>query len=243
VKKNYLAPVISLLSVAMMPMMALAHGHTSFEINERVYMFTVGSLNEPVAVDDKTGVDLRVTSMSRREHEEGEMSGEENSGAPVLGLEKTLKVELMAGNQKKVQELSTVYGTPGAYKTIFIPTVQTTFSYRVFGMIDNVPFDHTFICNPAGHPVSPEDKTEVKVSEGVTRILSSGAFGCPVAKADLGFPEKSASTYDLVSAHMSLEKSVSGAMSMAVFGILLGLVGVGLGVFLMMKGRRGPGQM
>ena len=34
-----------------------AHNHTSFKINEKVYSFVIGSLNEPVALDHKIGRD------------------------------------------------------------------------------------------------------------------------------------------------------------------------------------------
>jgi hypothetical protein len=176
---------------------AFAHGHTSFEINGNVYSFTVGSLNEPVAVDDKTGVDLRVVSMSEAAHEAGEMSEKEAVGTPATGLEKTLKVELIAGGKKKTLDLSPAYNDPGAYRAYFTPTVQTTYSYRLFGTIDNVPFDYLFTCNPAGHPQTAEDKTEVEVSKGVMRVEAAGAFGCPGPKAELGFPEPSASINDL----------------------------------------------
>lgn len=227
---------LTLLILGVAPL-ASAHGHTSFEIHEQVYSFTVGSLNEPIAVDDKSGLDLRVVSMAHHNDAAGD-----HAGTPVSGLEKTLKVELMAGGKKKTLDLLPAFNDPGAYKAYFIPTVQTTFSYRLFGTIDNVPFDYTFSCNPAGHPQTPEDKTETKISEGVMRIEAAGAFSCPTAKADLGFPEASVSAYDL---NVNLKSEISegkvtaaNSAARANLGIVLGVLGLLAGAGAWMKGKK-----
>ncbi len=162
-----------------------AHEHQIFQIGGKEYSFTVGSLNEPIVVDDKTGVDVRIVS----------------GKTPVAGLDQTLKVELSAGDIKKVLPLAAAYNDPGAYKAVFFPTVATTLNYRLFGTIENNEVDLTFTCNPAGHPKAPEDTKLLKISNTVTRTRKSGAFGCALEKAGMGFPEKSS---DIV----SIEKSV-----------------------------------
>lgn len=217
--------MMALLLVAS-PQLASAHGHTSFEIDEMVYSFTVGSLNEPIAVDDKTGLDLRVSVMAHHEHEESEMSGVEHTGKPVEGLDKTLKVELIAGDKKKTLDISPASGAPGSYRAYFVPTVQTTFSYRIFGTIDEVPFDYSFTCNPAGHPKAEEDKTEVEVSPGVMRIEAAGTFGCPVARADLGFPEQSMTTYDLNTKVSEAKDAAGSSKTFGMTGIVIGILGL-----------------
>ena len=52
-------PLTALL-IAAVPQLASAHAHNEFQIGGKTYHILVGSLNEPVAVDDKTAVDLRV---------------------------------------------------------------------------------------------------------------------------------------------------------------------------------------
>ncbi len=209
-----------------LPLGASAHGHTSFEINKKVYSFTVGSLNEPVAVDDKTGLDLKVVSMTHAQHEASEKSGIEAPGKPVDGLDQVLKVELLAGDKKKTLDISPAYGAPGSYHAIFIPTVETTIAYRIFGTIDSVPFDYTFTCNPAGHPKAEEDTKEVEVSPGVVRIEAAGAFGCPAARANLGFPEPAATGDHLLAMNMRAMKGISSARTIAFFALGLAAVGV-----------------
>ena len=175
------------------PVIASAHERQLFQIGNTDYIFVVGSLNEPVVVDDKTGVDLRVKI--------ADPSDPTNSSAanakPALGLDQTLKVEISAGNKKKVLDLSPSYGDPGAYHAPFYPTIQTTYSYRFFGKISNEDVDLIFTCNPAGHPRTEDDSNVVKMTDSLSRKFKAGAFGCPLGKADLGFPEKANTIHDL----------------------------------------------
>lgn len=237
-KKLYSLPLaIAALVFTISPQLASAHGHTSFEINEKVYSFVVGSLNEPVAVDDKTGVDLRVTRMTHAEHEAIE-AGATITAKPLAGLETTLKVELQAGDKKKVLDFSPAFRDPGAYRAYFTPTIQTTYAYRIFGTLDGTPFDYTFTCNPAGHPRSEDDKTEVEVSAGVKRIEQGGAFGCPVAKADLGFPEASMTTYDLKNAVSEAKNQADSSGTKGMVGIVVGVLGLVAGVGAWMRKKQ-----
>src|SRR5437899_139202 len=78
--------------------LALAHEHDTFQINNQTYVFTVGSLNEPIAVDDKTGVYLQVKLLVGGGMGKGtEMDHDNAPSTPVTNLEKTLKVEISAG--------------------------------------------------------------------------------------------------------------------------------------------------
>lgn len=221
-----LLSLLGVLSVFAAPASAFAHEHQSFRINGKTYDFTVGSLNEPVAVDDKTGVEVSV-SLADEHHEEDEhhVDGDEHEAAkPVLNLEKTLKVELQAAGKKKELPLTTVYGEPGSYKAVFIPTVATTLTYRLFGTIDGTPVDLSFTCNPAGHPATPEDTTELKLSDSVTRVHKTGAFGCPVAKADLGFPEPSMTINDLATSSGGKPVAAHAAAGLSVVALALSAI-------------------
>ncbi|PIR82864.1 hypothetical protein COU20_00070 [Candidatus Kaiserbacteria bacterium CG10_big_fil_rev_8_21_14_0_10_59_10] len=187
--------LLALLTIlALVPAIAFAHERQEFIIGGETYQFTVGSLNEPITVDDRTGVDLRVTMPG---HAHMAANDHHGAGGAVVGLEETLKVELIAGNAKKVLDLSPAHGSPGAYYAVFYPTVATTLSYRVFGELNHTPIDLTFTCTPAGHERAPEDTSEVQISEGVVRTLKTGSWGCPTPKEVLGFPEESASLISL----------------------------------------------
>jgi hypothetical protein len=222
-----------LVSIIALPLVTSAHESRVYEIGEKGYQLVVGSLNEPIAVDDKTGVYIKVTT-AELEHE-GAMKEEADHHEAVVpaveGLDKGLKVEISAGGKKKTMDLTPIHGEAGAYRAMFTPTIETTYAYRFFGEINKTPVDLTFTCNPAGHPASPEDKTEVEVSAGVHQVLKKGAFGCPVAKAGLGFPEPSVTNADMAAALMAQQKKLDRvAREFGFTQIALGLLAVTLAV-------------
>ncbi|MEK7643528.1 MAG: hypothetical protein AAB372_03740 [Patescibacteria group bacterium] len=219
-KRMYFSLV--LLSVILAPSAVFAHEHQAFRIGNKSYEFTVGSLNEPIVVDDKTGVDLRI--------KEADATGVSDKSSPaagaVMGLEQTLKVELIAGDKKKVLDLTPAYNDPGAYRANFFPTVETTYSYRLFGKVNDTDVSLLFTCNPAGHPRAEADTKELPISDGVVRIKKEGAFGCPIGKADLGFPEQSRTIVDLASASESSGIYTAIAGGWAAIGIIAGALGM-----------------
>lgn len=237
--KNTLV-ILAALSLAA-PMAAFAHERQLFSIGGADYLFVVGSLNEPIVVDDKTGVDLRILRADPNNPTDAKAS----AAKPMTGLESALKVELIAGERKKVLDLAPAYNDPGAYRAVFFPTVETTYTYRVFGMLDGTAVDLSFTCNPAGHVAAPEDKTETKLGEGVMRKFKAGQFGCPAAKGEMGFPEPSMSVADL---HMDAEHHVAEALDAATgakkqsgFAIALGVLGLACGAFALMRSQRREG--
>lgn len=221
--KKYILLLVTILASVLFPFGASAHQHATYHIGGNVYEFTIGSLNEPIAVDDKTGVELRVKILAGDSHQN------EDEGMPATGLESTLKVELIAGTAKKTLDLSPAFNDPGVYRAVFIPTVQTAYTYRIFGTINNTPVDVSFSCNPAGHPRSANDTTKVEISKGVERTLLSGAFGCPTARADLGFPEPSVSTYELNQGVLGAQASAENALARTRFvNLIFGLAAAAL---------------
>lgn len=238
-----------LLSLALMalifitsPQSVFAHETRAYEINHQHYQFVVGSLNEPIAVDDKTGVHLIVTKPAAMGHKEEKEADHHEAAGAVEGLDKTLKVEISAGDKKKVMDLTPIHGEHGAYRANFIPTVQTTYTYRFFGAVNNTPIDLSFTCNPAGHPQTEENKEEVEISEGVHQTLKKGTFGCPVAKADLGFPETAMSEYELAekvnSSSAQTRKEAGTAKNAGMIGIVFGILGLIAGAGALMKERK-----
>ena len=211
--------------------LAWAHERDTFKIGDKYYLLTVGSLNEPFIVDNISGVDLRVSQVSGPGGK-GASDGM-GKGTPVTGLERTLKVELAAGNKKETLSFDPSDKAPGAYAANFIPTVQTTYNYRIFGAIDNNSVDLTFTCVTGEVSESAEDNSQVKVSDSITRLRKIGAFGCPASKKTMGFPEPSLSSYEL---NQSLQNLADGARSagqqaataqaLSIAGIVSGLLGL-----------------
>lgn len=211
------APALLLLAL---PFAASAHEMATYKINGAMYQIVIGSLNEPLVVDDKTGIDLTVTKCSTAAcmpamNADGDMDGP--VGTPVVGLGQSLKVTLSAGGEKKTLALTPQYGKDGKYTAPFYPTVATTLSYEFTGTIADTPVDLTYTCIPEGTPKTPLNTTPVKFSDAVTQMSVSGGFGCPLEKAALGFPEPSASIG-------SLSSEAAGARRIAVGGLALAFI-------------------
>jgi hypothetical protein len=160
-----------------------AHQRQLLQIGATDYLVVVGFLSEPVFTGDKSGVDLSIMTADPSSPTDSHAP----NAKPLEHVEKTLKVEVKAGPHAKVFELRPAYRAPGRYHAVFYPTVPTTYGFRFVGTVEGVAVDITFTCNPLGH-VSFEDRTPLKLSNGVTRKVVIGSFGCPAERADAEFP-------------------------------------------------------
>jgi hypothetical protein len=186
---------------------AFAHQRELYTIGGQDYLIVIGSLNEPIFVDDKSGVDLRVL----RADPSNPMNSSAAGASPVEGLEQTIQVEIAAGNKTKVLQLEPAFGEPGAYEAPFYPTVPTTYTYRLFGTINNTPVDLSFSCTPTGEAGATANNSTVQVSEGVVRKGVEGGFGCPAPISDAGFPEPYMSNFDITTKLNQLQSEVSSS--------------------------------
>ena len=208
----------------LLPFVASAHQIATFELSGSNYQIMIGSLNEPIAVDDRTGLDLTVTKCRTR----GCMPSaghnrymDRAAGSPVLGLENSLKLEISAGTINKTLDLTPQYGRPGSYTATFYPTVATMLRYRLMGGIDKVPVDLSFICTVEGTPESTNDTTMVPFSRYVMRKSLSGGFGCPVDKENLGFPDRTTSILSIAVSERQNKQIASVALVLAVGSLVI----------------------
>ncbi len=185
------AVVISSLLVAPVLQMSYAHQRALFEITGKDYLFVIGSLNEPLNVDDKTAATLDAYWPNASDPTNSRANGTQ----PIIGLEEMLKVEILAGNKNLTSNFEPAFGKLGSYESeTFYPTVPTTFDYRSYGNINGTNFDVTFSCQPGGE-TAPSDNSTVDISENVVRKALQGGFGCPEDR--VGFPEPYISQYEL----------------------------------------------
>lgn len=216
----------------LMPLGALAHQTTMYEINGVEYEFVVGSLGEPVIVDDRTGVDFELV----------------RDGELVAGANEMLRVEMKAAGQSRESEFSPVYGAEGRYKTDFIATVATTLEYRIFGELEGTPIDLTFTCNPAGHPQVEENTERIDVAPGIVQTLQRGSFSCPQEKAAFGFPEEAPDLVGLEGTIGDIEDRVEANASYVkesrnigtVFALVIALVALGYAHAIARRQKKSP---
>jgi hypothetical protein len=173
----------------------IAHEERLYTIGDKDYWITVGSINEPVFIDDKSGAEAFIALADPADP----LNSDSNGTTNVDGLEKTLKFEISAGDKKKELQVEPAWQDPGHYEATFYPTIETTYNYRLFGTMNNVSISFDFQCVPGGvGEEESQDNTTKQISEGVTLKALRGGFGCPESRADAGFPEPYVSDNELV---------------------------------------------
>ncbi len=195
---------------------ASAHERRVYTIGHNSYIFIVGSLGEPVFVDDASGVDLQVFLANPADTTHLNTA----IATPVEKLEQSLQVEVSAGGKKITLPLSPVWKTPGAYSAHFYPTVATSYTYRIFGTINGAPISVSFEC-ASDSTLTSASTSSVIISPEVTQIIKTGAFGCPKDKSAVSFPEPASSDATLSSAINDLRSSLK-------------IISVTLGIFIIL---------
>jgi len=197
ISKNIMVSAVAISTITMLLVAFLgtqivsAHERRLYTIGDQDYLFVVGSINEPVFVDDRSGVEASVSSPDPTDP----MNSQANGTKPIEGL--TLKTDVTAGGKNMTLDLEPAFRDPGHYEANFYPTVPTTYSYTVYGDINGTAFRDTFTCSPAGQSEPAQDNSTVTISDGVTRIGQAGGFGCIESRADISFPEQYISNYEL----------------------------------------------
>ncbi len=76
----------------------------------------------------------------------------DEQAVPVEGLEETLQVEVIhvGSGAARVQRLEAAYGDPGHYVAALIPTAAGVYEFRLFGSIEGMAIDETFISMGGG---------------------------------------------------------------------------------------------
>lgn len=173
----------------------VAHEERLYTIGDKDYWVTVGSINEPVFIDDKSGAEAFIALADPADP----LNSDSNGTTNVDGLEQSIKFEISAGDKKKELQVEPAYQDPGHYEATFFPTIETTYNYTLFGTINNVSVSFDFQCVPGGvEGEESQDNSTKQISEGVTLKAQRGGFGCPASRADVGFPEPYVSNNELV---------------------------------------------
>ena len=203
VQHTAIATAIMMASSLLVISTAYGHEGRLYSIGGKDYWITVGSINEPVFVDDKSGAEAFISLADPSDPLNSDANGTKN----VEGLEKTIKFEISAGDKKKELVVEPAWRDPGHYEATFYPTIETTYKYKLLGIINNVSVSLDYQCVPGGVQEGAQENATEQISEGVTLKAQRGGFGCPASRADVGFPEPYVSDNELVSMIKELQKS------------------------------------
>lgn len=187
--------ILLLSSLCILQNVAFAHQRQLFTIGDKDYLFVVGSLGEPLYIDQKSGVDFSAFWPDPSDP----VNSRANGSKPIEGLESMLKVEVVAGDKNKTFDFEPAFMNPGHYEAPFFPTVETTYNYTLFGVINGTNFKATWTCSPAGgEGTLISNNSTVEISPNVTRKSMMGSFGCPQPLSEAGFPEPMMSNQEIV---------------------------------------------
>lgn len=117
----------------------------------------------------------------------------------------TLQFTVEYGGASHTYDLVPVEDKPGTYTAGFIPTREGQYTFHFTGKINEEDVDVS---------VEPEEVTPA---------------------GDLAFPEASPSTRDLETKLASAQAQTQTAQTIALIGVVLGVIGTGLGVYGIMK--------
>jgi hypothetical protein len=124
---------------------AVASAHEQRDIVNGKYHLVVGFLDEPAYTGFKNSLDLRVTDPTKPTPAAGETA---TNG--IEGLETTLQVEIIYGDQKMPLTLQPRFRTPGAYNAYVIPMAAGDYTFHIFGTINGDAVDENFTSSPEG---------------------------------------------------------------------------------------------
>ena len=126
----------------------VAQAHEVRQLADGRYQIVVGFIDEPVFAGDKSGLEFFVSDLSTTATPvAGQQAAE---GAPVEGLEETLKAEVIFGDQTMELPLKARYNTPGAYESVFFPMKPGDYTFRIYGKLGDTDIDESFTSSPEG---------------------------------------------------------------------------------------------
>ncbi|HET7092381.1 MAG TPA: hypothetical protein VFI22_02860 [Thermomicrobiales bacterium] len=139
---------LALLLLVAWPLVASAHEHRT--IANGHYNVVVGFRDEPAFAGLKNGLDLTVMKLGGTPSAGTPAADSDDgpAGEPVAGLEKTLKAEVLYGDQTMELTLAPRWNTPGAYDGVFFPMKPGDYTFRIFGTIDGAKVDESFTSSP-----------------------------------------------------------------------------------------------
>lgn len=182
------------------------------------YEFVVGWLNEPALAYEPNGLSLRITLFPNGVPEE-ESEEAEAEGQPVEGLEETLQAEIVAGGGAQTRELTLepAFNDPGHYESVIIPTVPGDYTFHIFGEIEGQQIDEEFTSGPETFSVI-EDVGELQFP---AQLPSNADLSAQIADLDTGGGDSDTATI------------------LAIIGIIVGAVGIGVGGYALAARRSG----
>lgn len=190
----------------------LAQAHERRDVGGK-YQFVVGWNAEPAYAGQRNGVSLTVNNLQ--------------GNTPVEGAEKTLKLEIVQGAQRRELPLRAVFRQPGAYTADVVPTKEGDYRFHFSGTIEGTAIDETFD--------SANGKFDgVKSPEAIMFPGDISSAQPAAANANVG-PANTAPVNPAAAA--AAANSISTAQTLAVVALVVAVLGLILGLLALLRGR------
>lgn len=111
------AAILVLFSIGILQNVVFAHQRQLFTIGDKDYLFVVGSIGEPLYVDQK----IRSRVVCYWPDPSDPVNSQANGTKPIEGLEKILKVDISAGAKNRTLDFEPAFRDPGHYEASFFP--------------------------------------------------------------------------------------------------------------------------
>jgi hypothetical protein len=186
------APALFLIALFAIPTSALAHERRT--IGNGKYDVVVGWDVEPAFTNQKNAASIRISEAGS------------NPAVPVMGADKTLKVQIRQGAATKEFPLRAVFGQQGYYVADIVPTREGDYQWTFVGTIN-------------------EDQINEKFDS------ADGKFNGVGPISDLQFPVTTADASQAAAAQVaSAQSDAQNARTLAFVGIGLGVLGLAAGI-------------
>jgi hypothetical protein len=187
------------------------------------YHFAVGFGDEPAYAGEKNSVQLFLNDANDK---------------PVTDLTNTLKVEVTTGTAEPLQLTMEPFfevgefGTPGDYRAFFIPTAPGSYSFHLTGTIKGQKVDQTF-------KSGPQTFSDVEDPAQVQYPVQQPTGGQLAARADRETARINAA---LAAERDQAKNDTASARTLAIIGLVVGVLGLLAGGTALLQRRRTPNQ-
>jgi hypothetical protein len=183
------------------------------------YHFVVGFGDEPAYAGEKNSVQLILADATDK---------------PVTDLANTLKVAVTTGSAEPLElamepffEIGE-FGTPGDYRAFFIPTAPGSYSFHFTGTIKGQRIDQTF-------KSGPQTFSDVEDPAQVQYPVKQPTGGQLATRADR---ETTRVNTALAAERDQANDDAASARTLAIIGLVVGLLGLVAGGIALARGRR-----
>jgi hypothetical protein len=168
------------------PQYTMGHQRQLIIINDTDTLYRIASLNEPVFVDDKSGIDM----FAYVPDPNVQTNYKAIKTKTLTGLESILRVDVFGDRKNQTLDFETYSTDPVHYKAYLITTLSTVYTYKLFCNVNGIKLGLDFTFVPAvGKPEAKSDNFTINLSDNVVKKAIGGSFDCPIPAEDQGFPE------------------------------------------------------